>query len=53
MSFAFDLRSREDVRAHATDILGRLQSGCMPCDGAWADDKVGVMKRWTETGMQP
>jgi CDGSH-type Zn-finger protein/truncated hemoglobin YjbI len=53
MSFAFDLWSREDVRAHAADILDRLRSGSMPCDGAWADDKVGVLERWTETGMQP
>ena len=53
MSFAFDLWSVDDVRAHATDILDRLASGSMPCDGAWPDQQVAVFRRWTETGCQP
>lgn len=53
MSFAFDLWSRSDVTAHAADILQRLQDGSMPCDGAWALQKVEVFKRWTESGSQP
>jgi CDGSH-type Zn-finger protein len=53
MSFALDLWSYDDVRAHAADILGRLQEGSMPCDGAWPADKIEVFKHWTDTGMQP
>jgi CDGSH-type Zn-finger protein/truncated hemoglobin YjbI len=53
MSFAFDLWSGDDVRAHAADILQRLQDGSMPCDGAWPADSVGVFRRWTQTGMAP
>jgi CDGSH-type Zn-finger protein len=53
MSFSFDLWSYDDVRAHATDILMRLQDGSMPCDGAWTAAKVEVFQRWTETGMAP
>jgi len=52
MSFAFDLWSYEDVRAHAGEILERLQGGSMPCDGAWPREKVEVFQRWTESGMQ-
>ena len=37
MSFAFDLWSAGDVRAHAAGILERLRNGSMPCDGAWPD----------------
>jgi len=52
MSFAFDLWSVGDVRAHAADILGRLGNGSMPCDGAWPEQQVAVFRRWTETGCQ-
>jgi hypothetical protein len=44
---------RADVQAHAADILGRLGSGTMPCDGAWPEEKVDVFKRWIESGFQP
>jgi hypothetical protein len=53
MTFAFDLWSCADVQAHATDILGRLSSGTMPCDGAWPEENVDVFKRWIESGFQP
>jgi CDGSH-type Zn-finger protein/truncated hemoglobin YjbI len=53
MSFAFDLWSADDVRAHAHGILQRLQDGSMPCDGAWPAGQVAVFERWTETGMEP
>jgi CDGSH-type Zn-finger protein/truncated hemoglobin YjbI len=53
MTFAFDLWSYDDVRAHAADILGRLENGTMPCDGAWPADRIEVFKRWTESGCQP
>ena len=53
MEFAFDLWSRDDVQAHAAEILDKLSEGTMPCDGAWPADRVEVFKRWTETGFQP
>jgi CDGSH-type Zn-finger protein/truncated hemoglobin YjbI len=53
MTFAFDLWSYDDVRAHAADILERLDNGSMPCDGAWPAEKVEVFKRWTESGFPP
>jgi CDGSH-type Zn-finger protein/truncated hemoglobin YjbI len=53
MSFAFDLWSYEDVKAHAADILERLGNGSMPCDVAWPRERVDVFARWTTTQMQP
>ena len=53
MEFAFDLWSRDDVQAHAADILDQVSRGTMPCDGAWPAGRVEVFKRWTESGFQP
>ena len=53
MSFAFDLWSFQDVRAHAAAILDQVQGGSMPCDGAWSSDKVAAFKRWTDSGLLP
>ena len=50
MSFAFDLWSYDDVSANAAAILGRLESGSMPCDGPWDANRVETFRRWTETG---
>ncbi len=50
MQFAFDLWSYDDVRAHAAGILGQLDDGTMPCDGAWPAAQVEVFRRWTESG---
>jgi CDGSH-type Zn-finger protein len=50
MLFAFDLWSYDDVRTHAGDVLERVASGSMPCDGAWLPDWVQVFRRWTESG---
>jgi CDGSH-type Zn-finger protein/truncated hemoglobin YjbI len=50
MSFAFDLWSYADVRAHAAAILERLQSGSMPCDGSWDQPKLQTFERWVATG---
>jgi CDGSH-type Zn-finger protein/truncated hemoglobin YjbI len=52
MSFVFDLWSYDDVRANATAILDRVRNGTMPCDGAWAAEKVAVFQRWIESGTQ-
>jgi len=53
MSFVFDLWSREDVAAHAADILQRLRDGSMPCDGAWPGERIEVFQRWSESGGGP
>jgi CDGSH-type Zn-finger protein/truncated hemoglobin YjbI len=53
MTFAFDLWSYDDVRAHAADIAQRLRDGTMPCDGAWSAARIEVFKRWADTGLQP
>jgi truncated hemoglobin YjbI len=50
MRFAFDLWSHGDVAEHADAILNRLQAGTMPCDGAWAEEKVEAFRRWVESG---
>ena len=52
MSFAFDLWSAGDVRAHAAGILERLRNGSMPCDGAWPEDRIAVFARWAGSGQQ-
>ena len=51
MSFVFDLWSYGDVRKHATEILRRVDSGTMPCDGAWPKEKVEVLRYWIDSGM--
>ncbi|MFY9745253.1 MAG: hypothetical protein WAK25_03125 [Acidobacteriaceae bacterium] len=51
MQDSFDLWSYEDVRKHATPILQELQSGGMPCDGAWPSAQVAVFEKWVAAGM--
>jgi len=51
MSFVFDLWSAADVRTHATEILRRLENGTMPCDGAWPQDRIQLVRRWIASGM--
>jgi hypothetical protein len=50
MSFAFDLRSYDDVRANANGILAKLSNGSMLCDGAWPDEKVELFRNWVDAG---
>jgi truncated hemoglobin YjbI len=50
MAFAFDLWSYDDVTRHAQAILGRLEAGAMPCDGAWPGEKIETFRRWLESG---
>jgi hypothetical protein len=50
---AFDLWSRSDVQAHQDAILGRVQNGTMPCDGAWPPENVAVFQHWIATGSAP
>lgn len=53
MTFLLDLWDYDDVKANGDDILAALESGEMPCDGAWPADRVGVVRRWIEGGSQP
>ncbi|GAA4875380.1 group II truncated hemoglobin [Actinomycetospora straminea] len=48
MRSAFDLWDAGDVRRHGTAILARLRDGSMPCDGAWAAERVDVLARWLD-----
>jgi hypothetical protein len=50
MMFAFDLWSFDDVSQHAGEILAKLESGSMPCDGAWPPERVAIFRRWVEAG---
>ena len=50
MRFAFDLWALDDVSTHADAILGRLEAGTMPCDGAWPAERVAVFRRWIDAG---
>lgn len=51
MSFAFDLWDCDDVRAHAENILERLEDGTMPCDCEWPPEQIEVFRRWIAGGM--
>jgi hypothetical protein len=50
MHAAFDLWSYTDVRDHGAAIASRLGNGSMPCDGAWAADRVALFDRWLADG---
>lgn len=50
MSTTFDLWSYDDVRGNADRILGVLEQGTMPCDGAWPEEQVATFRRWVEGG---
>jgi hypothetical protein len=51
MDFIFDLWSYEDVRQNAEAILERIEDGSMPCDEAWPEEWVALLRRWIEEGM--
>ena len=53
MMFAFDLHEYAAVRDNATDILAMVESGDMPCDGAWTPDQVGAFRSWKDGGANP
>ena len=50
MLSAFDLWSFEDVTANSDRILGAVEAGSMPCDGAWPDEQVDLLRRWIDGG---
>jgi hypothetical protein len=47
----FDLSSYDDVRAHAPEILLRLEEGTMPCDEPWPEEQIGRFRDWMDAGM--
>ena len=51
MEGAFDLWDHDDVTAHAEAILGAVEGGEMPCDGAWPPERVELLRSWVEAGM--
>ena len=53
MLFAFNLRSYDDVRENAEEILERLEDGSMPCDEVWPQAQIERFRAWLAGGMQP
>jgi hypothetical protein len=51
MEFTLDLWDYQDVRDNADAILEQVETGRMPCDDAWPEDKIDLFRRWTEAGM--
>jgi hypothetical protein len=51
MLIMFDLWDVESVRENAEAILEQVESGRMPCYGAWPEDRVALFRRWMEAGM--
>jgi hypothetical protein len=50
---AFDLWNHADVVAHQDAILHAVESGAMPCNGAWSATQVSTLKRWIAEGSKP
>jgi hypothetical protein len=46
----FDLWSHDDVARLSDAILARLRDGSMPCDGAWADERIALFQDWIAAG---
>jgi hypothetical protein len=53
MEWAFDLWRYEDVKANAPQILERVESGDMPCDGTWPPEHIAKLRTWMDRGMAP
>jgi hypothetical protein len=50
---AFDLWSHDDVVRFQDAIVDRLADGTMPCDGAWPESRVDVIRSWIAQGSRP
>jgi hypothetical protein len=50
---AFDLWNYPDVVTHQDAILHAVESGAMPCDGAWPAARVAIVRRWIAEGSKP
>jgi hypothetical protein len=53
MDYIFDLWDYEEVKSEAHNILERVEDGTMPCDEAWAEDRVRLFRDWMAGGCQP
>jgi hypothetical protein len=53
MDFVFDLRSYDDVRENAPEILERVEDGSMPCDEEWPEEQIELFRRWIDAGTPP
>jgi hypothetical protein len=53
MLSSFDLWSYDDVKDKADAILGVLEAGSMPCDGAWPENQVEAFRAWIAAGTPP
>lgn len=49
----FDLSLYDDVVKNYSAILGRLEKGYMPCDGAWPESQIKTFREWGEQGCPP
>ena len=47
---SFDLSKYDDVVKNACNILDRLKSGDMPCDGAWPASTISLFEAWMDEG---
>lgn len=52
MLVSFDLWDLESVKDNAQGILEQVDSGRMPCYGAWPKDQVDLFRRRIDGGMQ-
>ena len=50
MLSAFDLWSFDDVTSNADRILAAVDSGSMPCDMRWPDERVALLRSWIDSG---
>ena len=48
-----DLSDYVQVSARAEAILEKLESGKMPCDGAWPPEDVDTFRQWLSDGKLP
>jgi hypothetical protein len=53
MTFLFDLWDYEAVKENAEAILAATEGGDMPCDEAWPEERVALLRRWVGGGCQP
>lgn len=51
MKMMFDLHDYNDVKGNADGILETVESGSMPCDEAWPDEKVQLFRTWMTEGF--
>ncbi|SDJ36918.1 hypothetical protein SAMN05216338_104751 [Bradyrhizobium sp. Rc2d] len=49
----FDLWRYDDVKKWADTILDKVENGLMPCDAAWPDKNVQLLKQWIADGKLP